>query len=169
MRENRQASRMSTGRSARRTRPQAGGEERPVNLVVLLREAFIALNELAIDRLAERGHAEVRSAHGAVFQYLDDTGTTVSTLAERAQMTKQAMAELVLHLEKQGYVNRTPDPRDRRAKLVTPTERGREVMDIAQGLVPELEQRLSELLGNDRVDCLRADLETILSTEIVLD
>lgn len=46
----------------------------------------------------------MRSAHGAVFQYLDDTGTTVSALADRAQMTKQAMAELVLHLEKKGYV-----------------------------------------------------------------
>src|SRR5215203_510499 len=100
------------GKSAGRPRPQADGGDRPVNIVVLLREAFIALNELVIDRLAERGHAEVRSAHGAVFQYLDDTGTTVSTLAERAQMTKQAMAELVLHLEKQGYVTRRADPVD---------------------------------------------------------
>lgn len=158
----------STDRSSGRARPQEDGRERPVNLVVLLREAFIALNELVIDRLAERGHAEVRSAHGAVFQYLDDTGTTVSTLADRAQMTKQAMAELVLHLEKQGYVTRTPDPRDRRAKLVIPTTRGREVVDIAQSLVPELEERLGQLLGPDRVQYLRTDLETILSTEIVL-
>lgn len=159
---------MSRDKSSGRARPQADGQERPVNLAVLLREAFIALNELVIDRLAERGHAEVRSAHGAVFQYLDDTGTTVSTLADRAQMTKQAMAELVLHLENHGYVTRTPDPRDRRAKLVTPTARGHEVMGIAQSLVPELEGRLSQLLGTDRVQCLRADLETILSTEIVL-
>jgi DNA-binding MarR family transcriptional regulator len=156
------------GKPSGRARPQADGRERPVNLVVLLREAFIALNGLAIDRLAERGHAEVRSAHGAVFQYLDDTGTTVSTLADRAQMTKQAMAELVLHLENHGYVTRTPDPRDRRAKLVTPTARGREVMSIAQGIVPELEERLSQLLGRDRVQCLRTDLETILTAEIVL-
>jgi DNA-binding MarR family transcriptional regulator len=159
---------MPTKKSSGRARPQEDGRERPVNLVILLREAFIALNELVIDRLAERGHAEVRSAHGTVFQYLDDTGTTVSTLADRAQMTKQAMAELVLHLEKQGYVTRTPDPRDRRAKLVTPTARGREVMGIAQALVPELEERLSQLLGTDRVQCLRTNLETILGAEIVL-
>ena len=76
-----------------------------MNLAVLMREAFIALNDLVIDRLTERGHADVRPAHGTVFQYLDDTGTTVSVLAERAQMTKQAMAELVRHLEKHGYVS----------------------------------------------------------------
>ena len=137
-----------------------------MNLAVLMREAFITLNDLVIARLAERGHAEVRSAHGAVFQHLDDTGTTVSTLAERAQMTKQAMAELVLHLERQGYVTRTPDPDDRRAKLVIPTERGREVVGIAQDLVPEIEERLARLLGSERVASLRADLETILTAQI---
>ena len=156
---------MSRPSALMRQRPQTDGRDRPVNLVVLLREAYVALNDLAITRLAERGHPEVRSAHGAVFQYLDDTGTTVSALAERAQITKQAMAELVLHLENHGYVTRTPDPGDRRAKLVIPTERGREVVAIAQDLVPDVERRLSQLLGAQRVQALRSDLETILAAE----
>ena len=126
-----------------------------------MREAFVALNDLVIARLTERGHPEVRSAHGAVFQHLDDTGTTVSLLAERAQMTKQAMAELVRHLEVHGYVIRVTDPADRRAKLVTPTARGREVIAIAQELVPELEQRVSNVVGADRAAALRHDLEAI--------
>ncbi len=160
---------MSRARPSERLRPYTAGRERPVNLAVLMREAFIALNDVVITRLAEGGHSEVRSAHGAVFQYLDDTGTTVSVLAERAQMTKQAMAELVLHLENQGYVTRTPDPGDRRAKLVIPTERGREVVSIAQGLVPEIEERLSQLLGADRVQALREDLETIRTTNLIAE
>lgn len=160
---------MSSAGSRRRARPLTAGQERPVNLAVLMREAFVALNDAVIVRLAERGHSEVRSAHGAVFQYLDDSGTTVSTLADRAQMTKQAMAELVRHLENQGYVTRTPDPDDRRAKLVIPTERGREVVAIAQELVPELEEQLSKLLGTNRVQALRRDLETILTVGIALD
>jgi DNA-binding MarR family transcriptional regulator len=103
----------------------------------------------------------VRAAHGAVFQYLDESGTTVSVLAERAQITKQAMAELVQYLEACGYVIRKPDPDDRRAKLVLPTERGREVVAIAQDLVPQLEQRIVTVLGAERVESLRADLDTI--------
>ncbi|WP_240157755.1 MarR family winged helix-turn-helix transcriptional regulator [Pseudonocardia broussonetiae] len=126
-----------------------------------MREAFIAMNDLVLARLAERGHGDVRAAHAAVFQYLDDTGTTVSTLAERAQITKQAMAELVHHLEARGYLLRTPDPHDRRAKLVRPTERGQEVVAIAQSLVPQLEERITSVLGADRVEALRSDLETI--------
>jgi DNA-binding MarR family transcriptional regulator len=141
--------------------PTLAGRERPANLAVLLREAFVALNDLVLVRLAERGHQAVRPAHAAVFQYLDDTGTTVSVLAERAQMTKQAMAELVRHLETHGYLVRVPDPTDRRAKLVLPTDRGLDVIAIAQQLAPETEERIQNLLGADRTRALREDLEAI--------
>jgi DNA-binding MarR family transcriptional regulator len=141
--------------------PQTAARERPENLAILLREAFVALNDLALARLAETGHGVIRAAHGAVFQYLDDAGTTVSVLAERAQITKQSMAELVRHLEAHGYVERVPDPDDGRAKLVRATDRGREVFAITRALVVEMEEWASELLGADTVRRLRDDLETL--------
>lgn len=141
--------------------PTTTARQRPENLPVLLREAFVALNDRAIARLAERGHGAVRTAHGVVFQFLDDTGTTVSTLAERAQMTKQSMAELVRHLEAHGYVERVPDPQDRRAKLVRTTARGDETFTVVRELVVELDAELDERLGKARVRRLRADLEAI--------
>jgi DNA-binding MarR family transcriptional regulator len=76
-------------------------------------------------------------------------------------MTKQAMAELVQHLETHGYVVRVPDPSDRRAKLVQPTKRGREVFAIAQELIPEIEARIRRVIGADRARELRNDLEAI--------
>ena len=39
---------MSRGRPSARPRPQTDGRERPVNLAVLMREAFVALNDLVI-------------------------------------------------------------------------------------------------------------------------
>ena len=147
-----------------RPRPITAGQERPVNLVVLLRDAYLALNDLVLARLAERGHDEIRPAHSAVFQYLDETGTTVSQLAERAQMTKQAMAELVLHLETHGYVVRRPNPADGRSKLVIPTERGLEVVAIAQSFVPEAEGVVEDMIGARRIKTLRRDLERIVET-----
>lgn len=143
------------------SRPQSEGHDRPTNLVVELRETFGALNGLAITRLVERGHTDIRPAHAAVFQFLDDTGTTVSTLAARAQITKQAMAELVAHLEQLGYLTRVPDPSDRRAKLVLPTDRGLDVFRVAQQMVPEIHQRVANLLGAQRLASLRQDLRTI--------
>jgi DNA-binding MarR family transcriptional regulator len=144
-----------------RPRPMTSGRPRPVNTAVLLRDTFMIMNSLVPLRLAERGHGAVRAAHGTVFQYLDDDGTTVSTLAERAEMTKQAMGELVQYLEGHGYVRRVPDTTDGRAKLVLPTDKGREVVAIAQELVPEVERRLIEALGESRWRELREDLQTI--------
>ena len=125
--------------------PLLGGRERARNLAVALREAFTAGNDLVIPHLVQQGFDDLRPAHAAVFQYLDDTGTTVSGLAQRAHMTKQAMAELIAHLEQNGYVSRTPDPADRRA----------------QTLVPEIEDRVAAVIGEDRLRLLREDLDAI--------
>ena len=136
--------------------PKTTAREAPENLGILLRESFRTMNEEVIERLAERGHGEVRYAHGNVFQYLDDAGTHVSVLAQRAQMTKQSMAQLVQHLEQHGYVERVPDPADRRAKLVRTTDRGREVFEIVREFATETDARLAERLGAAKVAQLRA-------------
>jgi DNA-binding MarR family transcriptional regulator len=147
-----------------RSMPEREGSWYATNTAVLLREAFVALNGRVVPRLAERGHSDVRPAHNAVFQYLDAAGTTVSTLAERAEMTKQAMSALGAYREERGYVDRVPDPSDRRAKLVRPTAKGREVYAIVRDLVPEMEQRLVETVGATRMRQLRRDLQTIQET-----
>jgi DNA-binding MarR family transcriptional regulator len=113
------------------------------------------MTEELMTRLAERGHPDVRFPHGAVFEFLDDAGTRVVVLAERAQVTKQAMAQLVDHLEAHGYVERIPDPDDGRAKLVRATERGHEVFAIARELMEEIDARLADRLGEAKLNRLR--------------
>jgi DNA-binding MarR family transcriptional regulator len=133
----------------------------PANTAVLLHRAVDAIERVVPQRLAESGHGAVRAAHGAVFQHLDPDGTTVSALAERAGMTKQAMAELVTYLETHGYVGRVPAPDDGRAKLVRLTASGQEVVAVALGLVPEMEARIIAALGRPRWRELRNDLTTV--------
>jgi DNA-binding MarR family transcriptional regulator len=139
------------------------GRAVPDNTAVLLREAYMVIERVVPLRLAERGHSAIRVAHGAVFQHLDEGGTTVSVLAERAGMTKQAMAELVQYLEGHSYLRRESDPGDRRAKLVKLSDLGRDVAAIVLGLVPEMEDRIIDALGTSRWRALRNDLRTIQS------
>jgi DNA-binding MarR family transcriptional regulator len=141
--------------------PRTTAREAPENLAILLREPLRAMNEELIARLAEHGHGEVRLPHGNVLQYLDDDGTRVSVLAERAGLTKQAMAQLVEHLESHGYVERVPDPRDRRAKLVRATARGREVYAVVRDFIADLDARLERELGAPKVRRLRALLDEL--------
>ena len=122
----------------------SGGSQ---NLGLLLREPYRIGAEELHRRIAERGHPEIRAPHGNVFGFLDAEGTQVSELARRAQITKQSMAELVAHLARNGYVERVPDPSDRRAKLVRPTRRGRDVYAIAREVIAEIEREWTERLG----------------------
>ena len=141
--------------------PKTSARSAPENLAILLREPFRAGTELLHRRFAERGHPEVRPPHGNVMQFLDDGGTRVSVLSERAQMTKQSMAELVAHLERLGYVERVPDPSDRRARLVRATPRGQELYAIARDVVAEIEAEWTRRLGKAKMRQLRRLLEEL--------
>jgi DNA-binding MarR family transcriptional regulator len=141
--------------------PKTSSRNAPENLAILLREPFRSGTELLHRRFAERGHPEIRPPHGNVMQYLDDAGTRVSVLAERAQITKQSMAELVAHLERLGYVERVPDPSDRRAKLVRATPRGKQLYAIARDVVAEIEADWTKRLGKAKMRQLRALLEEL--------
>jgi DNA-binding MarR family transcriptional regulator len=131
------------------------------NLGLLLREPYRIANEELHRRIAERGHAAIRAPHGNVFGFLDAEGTQVSELARRAQITKQSMAELVAHLERHGYVERIPDPRDRRAKLVRATAGGREVYRIAREAIADIEREWTARLGAAKMRRLRALLQEL--------
>jgi DNA-binding MarR family transcriptional regulator len=141
--------------------PKTTSRGAPENLAILLREPFLAGTDLLHRRFAERGHPDIRPPHGNVMQFLDDAGTRVSVLAERAQITKQSMAELVVHLERLGYVERVPDPSDRRAKLVRATPRGKQLYAIARDVVVEIEADWTKRLGKAKMRTLRELLEEL--------
>ena len=66
--------------------------------------------------LSEAGFGDLRPPHANVFPFVPPQGITVSELAELARVRKQTMAQAVEQLERMGYVERRPNPRDRRAR-----------------------------------------------------
>lgn len=91
-------------------------------------EAILRAGRAAIDelhrRLADRGHPDVRPAHGYAFQAIGADGTTATELGERLGVTKQAAGQMVDELARLGYVTRGPDPKDGRRRLVRLTPKG---------------------------------------------
>jgi DNA-binding MarR family transcriptional regulator len=90
-----------------------------------------------------------RPAHSSVMAHIDvEGGTRLTTIAARANITPQAVGELVDDLERLGYVVRQPDPADRRAKRIVLTQRGRESVAAAFEVIGALETELEDLLGS---------------------
>jgi DNA-binding MarR family transcriptional regulator len=113
--------------------------------------------------LSEAGFGDLRPAHANVFPFLPADGMSVSGLAELAQVRKQTMAEAVDQLERMGYVERRPDPRDRRSRLVFLTERGASVKPVTHATAARVEERWAELTSPEELEALRAALLRLLT------
>lgn len=115
------------------------------------------------ERLADEGFGDLRPLHGAVLAHLDEDGSRAVDLSLRSGSHKQVVSKIVDELEQLGYVTRQPDPDDRRAKLVVPTERGREQMRRSDDIADEIEEDLRALIGADRFAAVKSDLHRLLS------
>lgn len=117
-----------------------------------------AISDRVRAHLRGRGFTDVTPAQEVVLQVLPPDGGRLTELAARAGMAKQSMAYLVEQLEQAGYLERISDPSDARAKLIKRTERGWTYQKIATGVVADLEQEWSELLGAADFEQMKAHL-----------
>jgi len=105
--------------------------------------------------LHERGFDDLDAAHLNVFQYPGPEGMRPSDLAARLRMTKQAVNYLLGELERLDYLERVPDPDDRRSKRVALTTRGTAAIGVIREAVREMETTWAERLGPQRFAELR--------------
>ena len=115
-------------------------------------------------RAQEGGYGDIREAHLQVFGAIDWKGTRLTELAARANMTLPAMSELVDDLQRAGYLERRPDPRDGRAKLVGPTRKGRHAIVQALRAVREIEASYSRVVGDERFAVLVGVLQDLVDS-----
>ena len=129
-------------------------DDRP-NIGILLRGPFQEVVRRVSVGLAEAGFEDLRPAHTAVFQHIEAEGSRLTDLARRAQITKQSMGYLVDDLEQRGYLERRPDPTDRRAALICLSERGWQQVRAALAIIARVEEEWARELGDQRIEQLR--------------
>ena len=125
-----------------------------------------ALEQRAFDAVVAAGITDITLAQARVAARIGPLGSRVSELAEQARVTKQSAAFLVEQLEAAGYVERVPDPTDRRARLVRLTARAR---PVAQAADAEVQRVLSEWAAHVGEDRLRQMHETLRDLREITD
>ena len=135
--------------SSRPTRipPTAAALERDGPYVgALLRMANAVSRERSLDMLVERGFTDLNQALLGGFFWPPPDGARPIELAERANVTKQAMNYVIGELEKLGYMERRrARPGGRR--LVYLTRRGRQVFAAIWTAQKELQAEWAAVLG----------------------
>lgn len=135
--------------------------DRPLNTVAMLGQAYSLLGFRIVDGVVGAGFPQ-KPSHSAVFAQIDPAGSRLSQLARGANMTAQAMGEIVDELESLEYVVRRPDPRDRRAKLITLTSKGEACVEAGRITIEGIENEITQRLGQRQHAQLRSLLTKLL-------
>jgi DNA-binding MarR family transcriptional regulator len=138
-----------------------GGVPHPEQHAPLLRLLGLVTRQMTTDlngKLAEAGFTDHRDSWNNVMPHIPPEGIRLTELATRASMTKQAMAELVAEIERRGYLQRSTDPADGRAKIIEFTDKGWAAVNTALSALGELEAEIAARLGEPAVRQLRGTL-----------
>lgn len=141
-----------------------GGIRPGSELVTLLVGAVRGISQVFTDRMTAAGFEDIRPTHGFALTLVAENGTTATELGRRLGMTKQSAGEVVTHLARQGYVERKPDPEDRRARRITLTTRGRECVEIIWTELADIQGAWEGAVGPDGLGDLVAGLREGLRT-----
>ncbi len=140
----------------------------PPTMGLLLRLLYQLYSLEIQGALREAGFDDINPAAANVFTFLTSEGATVSELANLSHVRKQTMAQTVEQLERTGYVERRPNPNDRRSQLVFLTSRGKRIPRVTHKAAAAVEKRWAGVSGADELETLRMsllDLLTRLTTE----
>ena len=127
----------------------------------MLGRAYSLLGFQIVDGVVGAGFPQ-KPSHSAVFAQIDPDGSRLTDLARGANVSPQAMGELVDELQELGYVERRPDPTDRRAKLIALTERGHDCIRAGIATIEGIEERIDQILGQRGHAQLRRLLNALL-------
>jgi DNA-binding MarR family transcriptional regulator len=138
-------------------------EPQDPNTIAMLGQAYSLLGFQIVDGVVGAGFPQ-KPSHSAVFAQISPDGSRLSDLARGANMTPQAMGELIDELEELGYVVRRPHPTDRRAKLIVLTPKGRDCIAAGITTIKGLEEKIADILGERGRSDLRRLLRKLLAS-----
>jgi DNA-binding MarR family transcriptional regulator len=88
---------------------------------------------------------------------------SVNQLAKMLVMDRTTLARDLKPLEREGFIKVSIDTADNRVRLVMITEKGREVLEVAQPLWQQAQQRMSKVLGEERLLGLINELKEVVA------
>lgn len=128
------------------------------NLSRLLREFSRDFERRIWHGLEAKGYPDIRPSHSAVFANLGMGAVRVTELAERAQVTQQAMGKMLKELERMGYISRAVDAVDKRARDIKLTDKGVELAIASLQVLEEVRAHYAQKIGDAELSALEKSL-----------
>lgn len=117
-------------------------------------DAAAAWKERFAAEMVAAGHDWYREARSSVVPYVGIEGTRQSDIVERMGLSKQAVQQLIVDLERSDILRREPDPNDRRGKIVRFTAKGLAAQRDSTRAKEKVEAEIRAALGDDEFEHL---------------
>jgi DNA-binding MarR family transcriptional regulator len=128
------------------------------NISALLMALAKDFETRGIDKCHQRGHTQIRRSHSALVSHLGQDAVRLTELADRANVSQQAMGKLVKEMESAGYVQRKVDNSDKRAKIISLTPQGEQLLSDVLEIVDEILAEYAAAMGAEGITELEQSL-----------
>ena len=145
--------------STKFTNEEASSDPSPP-LTVLLGAVSQSVLRRLHGRLRECGYDSVTEPHLVLFGNLDCGATHAAQIAQRMQVSRQAISKTLRELQALGFARLEDDPARRNQKLVVMTEQGMQLAVDARAQLHVIETEMAAEIGTEAMTALRRALET---------
>lgn len=128
---------------------QISDPHRSAHLAYLLHMATRRLRAEA-EAVAAADVAPLRAAQARLLDLIPESGGRVTDLASRVRISKQGLGQLAMQLADRGLVEISPDPADRRAKIIRRTAAGEHATQVLRASIGTVEGRWRGEVGAER-------------------
>jgi DNA-binding MarR family transcriptional regulator len=118
-----------------------------------------------LDRVHRAGFPDVTYAQIPIFRYEGPDGRQPTEIAATAQLSKQAVNDILGQLERAGYVKRKPHQQDGRARVLELTARGRRLEAAIWEAGREVERTWRERIGEPAWSAFRDVLNQLAQAD----
>jgi DNA-binding MarR family transcriptional regulator len=125
---------------------------------------YVSLAGRALSARVERElapHGIGRGEYRVLFALYNEEGVSQTTLADRHHLDKGVIARVVRRLEEKGYVERRPDPDDKRRKLLYLTEDAERLRSEVSDLQATVDTEITQGLTDEEARALTEGLQTV--------
>jgi DNA-binding MarR family transcriptional regulator len=138
---------------------QPGADEKDAQpLAQMMRLLWGETREQVHATLIEAGYVDIQPEYFVIFQWPGPDGERPTQLAERVQMSKQAINYLIRRLEDAGYLERQDHSTNRTARIIRLTPRGKDLVLLIRDTTHAIEREWQSDLDARTFEHLRAGL-----------
>lgn len=108
------------------------------------------------------GFGDIRPVHTDILRAIEVSGSRITDVAVRCNITKQAAGQVIKELVGLGYITVMTSPSDTRVRMVLFTEKGIGLILHLGGIFKRIDRRLAQIIGTNELSSFRANLERMI-------